>query len=79
VLLDLRSRDNYPIFDVETCNGHVDQSSARQDKSITTRHNRDIVGMVIIVSSDVVAGVALADHVCFFPLVFAGGLENRDE
>jgi len=79
VLLDIRNRDNYPIFDVETCHGHVDQSSARQDKSITTLHNRDIVGMVIVVSSDVVAGVAIAENDCFSPLVFAGGLENRDE
>lgn len=32
-----------------------------EDKSTTTLHYRDIIAMVIIVSSDVVAGVATAD------------------
>lgn len=66
----------YPIFGVETFHGHIMKIMACEDKSTTTLHHCDIIAMVVIVPSNVVAGVATADNNCFISVDVLLGLDE---
>lgn len=66
----------YPVFGVETFHAHVMETIACEDKSTTTLHHRDIIAMVVIVSSDVVARVATANYDCFLSVGVLRGLDE---
>ena len=67
---------SYPIFGIKTFHGHVHQSFACNDKGSTTLHHCNIVTMVMIISSYVVAGVATANYDCFLSLGVVFGLRE---
>lgn len=60
----------YPIFGVKAFHGHFTQSIACENEGTTALHHRDIVAVIIIISSDVVAGVTTANYHCLLSLAF---------
>lgn len=74
VHLKLEGGTIYPIFVVKTFHGHVNQTLACDDEGAAALHNCDIVAMVMVISGDVVAGIATADYDCFFALGVLSGL-----
>ena len=72
--LAFKQQKHTPSSGEETFHGHVIQSFACEGKSTTTLHHRDIVAMVIIVSSDVMTGVAATDDYCFLSFGVLHGL-----
>ena len=68
------NRDCYPIFDIETFHGHIMVTIACDDKSTTTLDHRNIITVVMVIFSNIVARVARADYNCFLSLGALPGL-----
>lgn len=57
----------YSGFVVQTLHRHVDQRLALDYESATTLYHRNVVAVIIVVSSNIVTGVAAPNYYRFLP------------